>query len=40
MDPTDKVKAEIDTRLDSDSLDLRRDNVSAIFKIKIECSLP
>ncbi len=34
MDPTDKVKAEIDTRLDSRFIDLRRDNVSAIFKIK------
>ena len=34
MDPTEKVKAEIDTRLDSRFLDLRKDNVSAIFKIK------
>ena len=34
MDPTEKVKAEIDTRLDSRFLDLRKENVSAIFKIK------
>ena len=34
MDPTEKVKAEIDTRLDSRFLDLRKSNVSAIFKIK------
>ncbi|RBQ22895.1 Aspartate--tRNA(Asp/Asn) ligase [Candidatus Methanobinarius endosymbioticus] len=34
MDPTDKVKAEIDTRLDSRFLDLRRSSVSSIFKIK------
>lgn len=34
MDPTDKVKAEIDTRLDNRFIDLRRDNVSSIFKIK------
>lgn len=34
MDPTEKVKAEIDTRLDSRFLDLRKANVSAIFKIK------
>ena len=40
MDPTDKVKAEIDTRLDSRFIDLRRDNVSAIFKIKNRMQLP
>jgi aspartyl-tRNA synthetase len=34
MDPTEKVKAEIDTRLDSRFLDLRKQNVSSIFKIK------
>ena len=34
MDPTEKVKAEIDTRLNSRFLDLRKANVSAIFKIK------
>ncbi len=34
MDPTEKVKAEIDTRLDSRFLDLRKSNISAIFKIK------
>ena len=34
MDPTEKVKAEIDTRLDSRFLDLRKDNTSSIFKIK------
>lgn len=34
MDPTEKVKAEMDTRLDSRFLDLRKANVSAIFKIK------
>ncbi|MCL2115608.1 MAG: aspartate--tRNA(Asn) ligase [Methanobrevibacter sp.] len=34
MDPTEKVKAEIDTRLDSRFLDLRKANVSGIFKIK------
>ena len=34
MDPTEKVKAEIDTRLNSRFLDLRKENVSAIFKIK------
>ena len=34
MDPTEKVRAEIDTRLDSRFLDLRKENVSAIFKIK------
>jgi aspartyl-tRNA synthetase len=34
MDPTEKVKAEIDTRLDSRFLDLRKPNVSGIFKIK------
>ena len=34
MDPTEKVKAGIDTRLDSRFLDIRKDNVSAIFKIK------
>ncbi|MDR0913266.1 MAG: aspartate--tRNA(Asn) ligase [Methanobrevibacter sp.] len=34
MDPTDKVKAEIDTRLDSRFIDLRRENITSIFKIK------
>jgi aspartyl-tRNA synthetase len=34
MDPTEKVKAEIDTRLDSRFLDLRKSSVSSIFKIK------
>ena len=34
MDPTEKVKAGIDTRLDSRFLDIRKENVSAIFKIK------
>ncbi|MBQ7928390.1 MAG: aspartate--tRNA(Asn) ligase, partial [Methanobrevibacter sp.] len=34
MDPTEKVKAGIDTRLDSRFIDMRKENVSAIFKIK------
>ncbi|WP_409200283.1 aspartate--tRNA(Asn) ligase [Methanobrevibacter sp. DSM 116169] len=34
MDPTEKVRAEIDTRLDSRFMDLRKQNVSSIFKIK------
>lgn len=34
MDPTEKVRAEIDTRLDSRFLDLRKANINAIFKIK------
>ncbi|BDZ71325.1 aspartate--tRNA(Asn) ligase [Methanobacterium petrolearium] len=34
LDPTEKVRAEIDTRLDSRFLDLRKHGVSAIFKIK------
>jgi len=34
MDPTEKVRAEIDTRLDSRYLDLRKHSISAIFKIK------
>lgn len=34
MDTTEKVKAEIDTRLDSRYIDLRRGTSSAIFKIK------
>jgi aspartyl-tRNA synthetase len=34
MDPTEKVKAEIDTRLDSRFMDLRKSSVSSIFKIK------
>lgn len=34
LDTTDKVRAEIDTRLDSRYIDLRRPNSSAIFKIK------
>jgi len=34
LDPTEKVRAEIDTRLDSRFLDLRKPGVSAVFKIK------
>ncbi|MCK9152387.1 aspartate--tRNA(Asn) ligase [Methanobacterium alcaliphilum] len=34
LDPTEKVRAEIDTRLDSRFLDLRKPAVSSIFKIK------
>ena len=34
LDTTEKVRAEIDTRLDSRFLDLRKHNISAIFKIK------
>jgi nondiscriminating aspartyl-tRNA synthetase len=34
LDPTEKVRAEIDTRLDSRFLDIRKHGVSAIFKIK------
>ncbi|MGL4669427.1 MAG: aspartate--tRNA(Asn) ligase [Methanobacteriaceae archaeon] len=34
MDPTEKVRAEIDTRLDSRYIDLRKGNISSIFKIK------
>ncbi|MBU4535221.1 MAG: aspartate--tRNA(Asn) ligase [Euryarchaeota archaeon] len=34
LDPTEKVRAEIDTRLDSRFLDIRKPAVSAIFKIK------
>ena len=34
LDTTGKVRAEIDTRLDSRFLDLRKHNVSSIFKIK------
>jgi len=34
LDITEKVKAEIDTRLDARFLDLRKPTVSAIFKIK------
>ena len=34
LDTTGNVKAEIDTRLDSRFLDLRKHNVSSIFKIK------
>ncbi|MGZ7096506.1 MAG: aspartate--tRNA(Asn) ligase, partial [Methanobacterium sp.] len=34
MDTTDKVRAEIDTRLDSRYIDIRRPAPSAIFKIK------
>lgn len=34
LDTTEKVKAEIDTRLDSRYIDLRRASVNAIFKIK------
>jgi nondiscriminating aspartyl-tRNA synthetase len=34
LDTTEKVRAEIDTRLDSRFLDLRKHNISSIFKIK------
>jgi len=34
MDPTEKVRAEIDTRLDSRFMDIRKQNISSIFKIK------
>jgi nondiscriminating aspartyl-tRNA synthetase len=34
MDPTEKVRAEIDTRLDSRFLDMRKHGVNSIFKIK------
>jgi aspartyl-tRNA synthetase len=34
LDPTEKVRAEIDTRLDSRFMDLRKHNVNSIFKIK------
>lgn len=34
LDPTEKVRAEIDTRLDSRFLDLRKQGVSAVFKVK------
>lgn len=34
LDPTEKVRAEIDTRLDSRFLDLRKHSVNSIFKIK------
>ncbi|HEC57446.1 MAG TPA: aspartate--tRNA(Asn) ligase [Candidatus Syntrophoarchaeum butanivorans] len=34
LDPTGKVKAELDTRLDSRFMDLRRPEVLAIFKIR------
>lgn len=34
LDTTEKVRAEIDTRLDSRFLDLRKHKVSSIFKIK------
>ncbi len=34
LDPTEKVRAEIDTRLDSRFLDLRKPSISSIFKIK------
>ncbi|MDL2247066.1 aspartate--tRNA(Asn) ligase [Methanobrevibacter sp. OttesenSCG-928-K11] len=34
MDPTEKVRAEIDTRLDSRFIDIRKASVSSIFKIK------
>ncbi|MDR2873233.1 MAG: aspartate--tRNA(Asn) ligase [Methanobrevibacter sp.] len=34
MDPTNKTNAEIDTRLDNRFIDLRRENISSIFKIK------
>ncbi len=34
LDPTEKVPAELDTRLDSRYMDLRRPRVQAIFKLK------
>lgn len=34
LDTTEKVRAEIDTRLDSRFLDLRKHSISSIFKIK------
>lgn len=34
LDTTEKVRAEIDTRLDSRFLDLRKQSISSIFKIK------
>ncbi|HMK54477.1 MAG TPA: aspartate--tRNA(Asn) ligase [Methanobacteriaceae archaeon] len=34
LDPTEKVRAEIDTRLDSRFLDLRKHSINSIFKIK------
>lgn len=34
LDPTEKVKAEMDTRLDSRFLDLRKETSRSIFKIK------
>lgn len=34
LDTTEKVRAEIDTRLDARYLDLRKPSISAIFKIK------
>ena len=34
LDPTEKVRAELDTRLDARFLDLRRPKVSRIFKIR------
>lgn len=36
MDTTGKVEAELDTRLDSRFMDLRRDRTTAIFKIRHE----
>ncbi len=36
LDTTEKVDAEIDTRLDSRFMDIRKHDVSAIFKIKSE----
>jgi aspartyl-tRNA synthetase len=34
LDPTEKVEAELDTRLDSRFMDLRRPRIGAIFRIK------
>ncbi|MBQ6443936.1 MAG: aspartate--tRNA(Asn) ligase [Methanosphaera sp.] len=36
LDPTEKVDAEMDTRLDARFMDIRKHDVSAIFKIKNE----
>lgn len=36
LDPTEKVPAELDTRLDARFMDLRRPGIQAIFRIKAE----
>lgn len=36
LDPTEKVHAELDTRLDARFMDLRRPGIQAIFRIKAE----